>query len=670
MNNTSGKKSINNRPSTSSNGAFPSQFSKWSKRVLRSAVVESSSSSEDTEIFPRRRKRTSRALSDYESDENDVLKAVSSSASSSRVNAVEGVTKRTTTESVRRTNTIKFTDSSSSDSDELFVRLASRRGSVRALSDYDSGDSIYQAGEALLSLSRGNQNENSSTNSSQRNDDLDSTCENDTVNKEFKRPRNTFSTSDSSDSESSVRQRCLRKRIRVNISSDESDEKNTNLANSHRSCRPNQNDLIRTNEGIDYLYPRSEMTVNLRPKINNQWRRRSSESDSSSVEIVRRVMRDEVSGTVNINSNSSQQNLMEGSRSDGQLNRNVHSATNERSTESSQQNSSVQQIIRRTRQLSNRNRQLIRRTRILTRRSNELEAQRMSSRDTESESNNRDRQLIRRTRQLSHGTNELEGQRVSWFSESEFSSDNMCVINSVIRLNTQRLVDSSDSDSDLQFEPRRLRGGTVQLNYSDSDSNIEQTPPDAVINSGTANSDVPPNSLIRSVVQNENSSDSDADSEKCPICFCSFGKKEVASPASCDHVFCTKCIEEWAKSKNTCPIDRKSFEKLVVRSNFLNEKCIREITIANPSVGRGRFWEVENDLIDREFIEFGLNDSMLSSSEEEDEICCVCYSSSYPQNLILCDMCDSVYHLSCLTPPLRYVPARNWFCPPCVDVMD
>lgn len=655
MNNTGGKKSINNRPSTSSNRAFPSQFSKWSKRVLRSAVDESSSSSEDTEIFPRRRKRTSRALSDYESDENDVLKAVSSSASSSSVNAVEGVTKRTTSESVRRTNTIKFTDSSSSDSDELFVRLASRRGSVRALSDYDSGDSIYQAGEALLSLSKGNQNVNSSTNSSQRNDDLDSTCENNTVNKEFKRPRNTFSTSDSSDSESSVRQRCLRKRIRVNISSDESDEKNTYLANSHRSCRPNQNDLIRTNEGIDYLYPRSQMTVNLRPKINNQWRRQSSESDSSSVEIVRRVMRDEVdevSGTVNINYNSSQQNLMEGSRSDGQLNRNVHSSTNERSNESSQQNSTVQQIIRRAR--------------VLTRRSNELEAQRMSSQDTESESNNRDRQLIRRTRQLRQGTNELEGQRMSWFTESEFSSDNMCVINSVIRLNAQRLVD--DSDSDLQFEPRRLRGGTLQLNYSDSDSNIEQTPPDAVINSGTANSDVPLDSFIRSVVQNENLSDSDADSEKCPICFCSFGKKEVASPASCDHVFCTKCIEEWAKSKNTCPIDRKSFEKLVVRSNFLNEKCIREITIANPSVGRGRFWEVENDLIDRDFL--GLNDSMLSSSEEEDEICCVCYSSSYPQNLILCDMCDSVYHLSCLTPPLRYVPARNWFCPPCVDVMD
>lgn len=661
MNNTGSKKSINNRPSTSSNGAFPSlnQFSNtWRKQVVRGAVDESSSSSEDTEIFPRRRKRTSRALSDYESDENDVLKAVSSSASSSRVNAVEGVTKRTTTESVRRTTTIKFTDLSSSDSDELFVRPANRRGSVRALSDYDSGDSIYQAGEALLSLSKGNQNVNSSTNSSQQNDDLDSTCENDTVNKEFKRPRNTFSTSDSSGSESSVGQRCFRKRIRVNISSDESDEKNTNLANSHRSCRPNQNNLIRTHEGVEYLYPRSY-----------QWRSISSESDSSSVEIVRDEV-DEVSGTVNINSNSSQQNLMEGSRSDGQLNRNVHSATNERSTEWSQQNSTVQQINRRTRQLSNRNRQLIRRTRILTRRSNEVEAQRISSRDTESESNNRDRQLIRRTRQLRHGTNELNGQRVSWFTESEFSSDNMCALHAVIRINTQRLVDSSDSGSDLQFEPRRLRGGTVQLNYSDSDSNIEQTPPDAVINSGTANSDVPPNSLIRSIVQNETTSDSDADSEKCPICFCSFGKKEVASPASCDHVFCTKCIEEWAKSKNTCPIDRKSFEKLVVRSNFLNEKCIREITIATPPVRRGRFWEVENDLIDRDFIEFGLNDSMLSSSEEEDEICCLCYSSSYPQNLILCDMCDSVYHLSCLTPPLRYVPARNWFCPPCVDVMD
>lgn len=677
MDSTGNKKILNNKPSTSNVRDFPSlkKFSKCRTRVLGFGVDDSSSSSGDTEPVPRRRKKTSRALSDYESDDNDVGKANSSSASSSRVNATEGVTEKTITENVCCTNTIKFKDSSSSGSDELFVKLASRRGSVRALSDYDSGDSIYHAGKALLNLSKGNQNVNNSTNSFQQNHDLDSSSENSTMYNEFKRPRNIFSTSDSSDSESSVRQRCFRKRIRINISSEESDDENTNIAHSHRSCRPNQNDLTRTNGGIDNLDTRPQTTRNLKQKMNNQWMCGSSESDSSSVEIVRRVMRDEivdVSATVNTNSNSSQQNLMEGLSSDGQLNRHVHSATNERSTESTQQNSTVQQIIRRTRQLSNRNRQLLRRTRILRQRNNELEAQRLSSQDTESESNNRNRQLIRRTRQLRRGNNGLEAQRMSsWFTESELSSDNMCVINSVIRLNTGPLVDSSDSDSDLQFEPRRLRGGTIQLNYSDSDSNIEQIPLDAVITSGTADADGSPNSLVRCTMQDENSSDSDANSEKCPICFCSFGKKEVASPVSCDHSFCTKCIEEWAKSKNTCPIDRKHFDKLVIRPNFLNEKCIRVISIETPV--ETRFWEVENDHFDGDLIEWGLSDNLSiisSSEEEEEEICCVCYSSSYPQNLILCDMCNSVYHLSCLTPPLRYIPARNWFCPRCPDGVD
>lgn len=624
MDNSGNKKSIKNRLRTNSNRSLLSQKKclKWNKLVLDSSVDESSSCSEDTEVVPRRRKKIVRALSDYESGDNDVGKAGSSSASSSRVNSEEVVTKQTSTQNLRCTSTIKFEDLSSSDSssDELFVRRTNRRGSVRALSDYDTGDGFYQAGEALQNLSKGNNNDNSSTNSSQQNDDLDSSCDNDTMCNEFKRARNTFSTSDSSDSELSVRQRCIRKRMKI-VSSEESDGENTNVVHSHRSCRPNQNDISITNRGADYLDTRPQMTRTLRPRFNNWRSYASTESDSSSVEVVRIVMRnqiDEVNTTVNINSNSSQQNLMEGSRGDSQLNRNVPLATIERSTESNQQNSrppaTIDQIVRRTR-----NRQFMRRSRTLRRRNNELEAQSLSS----------------------------------GLTESELSSDDMCVINSGI--------DSSDSDSDLQFQPRRLRGGSTHLNYSDSDSNIEQTLPDAVINSGTSNT------LIRSVMQDENSSDSDENSEKCPICFDSFGEKEVASPVSCDHSFCTQCIQEWAKSKNTCPIDRKCFDKILIRPNFFIKKISRAIHIETPPVETR--WEVERYLIAGDLIEFPLDDSIISSSEEEDEICCVCLSSSNSHDLILCEMCDRVYHLSCLMPPLRYVPPSNWSCPTCEDGM-
>ena len=35
--------------------------------------------------------------------------------------------------------------------------------------------------------------------------------------------------------------------------------------------------------------------------------------------------------------------------------------------------------------------------------------------------------------------------------------------------------------------------------------------------------------------------------------------------------------------------------------------------------------------------------------------------------MLLCDNCDTGWHIYCLTPPLEDVPEGDWLCPRCVD---
>jgi len=60
--------------------------------------------------------------------------------------------------------------------------------------------------------------------------------------------------------------------------------------------------------------------------------------------------------------------------------------------------------------------------------------------------------------------------------------------------------------------------------------------------------------------------------------------------------------------------------------------------------------------------------------DESTQTCCfcacrVCFSKHEKQNTILCDMCDSEYHIFCLSPPLKSIPTDDWFCPMCCQVI-
>lgn len=39
-------------------------------------------------------------------------------------------------------------------------------------------------------------------------------------------------------------------------------------------------------------------------------------------------------------------------------------------------------------------------------------------------------------------------------------------------------------------------------------------------------------------------------SEKCAICLSKFKGQDIATPETCDHMFCLECLQEWAKVRD------------------------------------------------------------------------------------------------------------------------
>lgn len=62
------------------------------------------------------------------------------------------------------------------------------------------------------------------------------------------------------------------------------------------------------------------------------------------------------------------------------------------------------------------------------------------------------------------------------------------------------------------------------------------------------------------------SDSSEGNSDKCSICLLRFTDQKVGTPQSCEHIFCLDCITEWSKNVNTCPVDRMTFDFIVVRA--------------------------------------------------------------------------------------------------------
>ncbi|KAJ7370947.1 histone binding [Desmophyllum pertusum] len=60
-------------------------------------------------------------------------------------------------------------------------------------------------------------------------------------------------------------------------------------------------------------------------------------------------------------------------------------------------------------------------------------------------------------------------------------------------------------------------------------------------------------------------------------------------------------------------------------------------------------------------------DSPVDEDDNHDEVCTICRESG---ELLLCDTCNLVYHMSCLDPPLTAVPPGMWLCPRCKERVE
>ncbi|CAG0881945.1 unnamed protein product [Cyprideis torosa] len=138
--------------------------------------------------------------------------------------------------------------------------------------------------------------------------------------------------------------------------------------------------------------------------------------------------------------------------------------------------------------------------------------------------------------------------------------------------------------------------------------------------------------------------DGNQDIPRCAICLRKLTDQLLGSPEGCDHTFCLMCIEEWSKNVNTCPVDRATFNLILVRRGKEPEKVIRRISV-----------EEQRELA--------------AADEAQDVLdltyCEICGRSDNEHELLLCDSCDLGYHLYCLTPALPAVPDADWFCPEC-----
>lgn len=80
---------------------------------------------------------------------------------------------------------------------------------------------------------------------------------------------------------------------------------------------------------------------------------------------------------------------------------------------------------------------------------------------------------------------------------------------------------------------------------------------------------------------------------ECPICWKPITSL-VATPNTCSHAFCYSCLRRWVKQKNTCPLDRISFQEMLVAKtvggDLITRVCLHSIFTYYSSIGACSKW--------------------------------------------------------------------------------
>ncbi|XP_054712294.1 uncharacterized protein LOC129221935 [Uloborus diversus] len=229
-----------------------------------------------------------------------------------------------------------------------------------------------------------------------------------------------------------------------------------------------------------------------------------------------------------------------------------------------------------------------------------------------------------------------------------FSSDDE-IIHPVEKRNRKRkaILSSEEDDEDSNFEVKPRRAARPLNCESDEDDSVN------LFNNESENH----LTEGRMCSENHESSTSTNDmsdneqADKCAICLNKFWGQDIATPETCDHMFCLECLLEWAKNVNTCPIDRLRFNLILIR-HHKEEKIIKRIFINNPELPRFTEFEWEFNPQTRHV------SCELCGEQESDSLA-----------LLVCQECHKVYHSECLIPPV-HTPMDSWLCPSCADYVQ
>ncbi|KAI8823614.1 uncharacterized protein EV422DRAFT_521649 [Fimicolochytrium jonesii] len=134
--------------------------------------------------------------------------------------------------------------------------------------------------------------------------------------------------------------------------------------------------------------------------------------------------------------------------------------------------------------------------------------------------------------------------------------------------------------------------------------------------------------------------------EDCAICLSSLESDPQVELGQLDcphaaHTYHLHCISPWSDTTNTCPVDRALFTVINVVEKPRG-RIIRTVPVED------RTQRVANDDDDAEY---------------EVTECEICGSAEHEETMLLCDHCDSGWHLECLG--MAEVPDGEWACDNC-----
>lgn len=168
----------------------------------------------------------------------------------------------------------------------------------------------------------------------------------------------------------------------------------------------------------------------------------------------------------------------------------------------------------------------------------------------------------------------------------------------------------------------------------------------------------------------DRSDDDDLQAVECAVCLdaCVDPCTLRGCPSASSHTFCLSCITRWAEVATWCPLCKLRFDAIIPPNGEPIEVQARSPgdaprVEADDVVGTD---EHGNAVTAREYIE-----------SIDAKMCEVCEGGSdetrpgmSDAETLLCDGCDSAWHMACLRPPLTTIPEGDWKCPGCVEIEE